>query len=640
MSKNDEEEYNNINELSEEESGSELDLKNGIEIIQEKQKTLPNSPGVYRMIGEGGVVLYVGKAKSLKKRVATYARGVAHTNMLTKVLSRVKDMEFTITHTESEALLLEANLIRRLKPRYNVLLRDDKSFPYIAIGMNHPFPYLAKHRGAREKGVEYFGPFANIHAVNDSLTILQKAFLIRTCSNSEFDARARPCMLYQIKRCSGPCTDMIKQDDYRELVDNARMFLRGKSRALQDEMGKEMMEASEALDFERAAILRDRIKALSSIKTSHNISPQSFANADVFAIHQEGGMSCVEVMFFRAAQNWGDKAYFPRHDKNLNAQEVLDSFIGQFYQSNPPPELIIMSHAPLQPKLMSEALSTLSGSKVTIQIPQRGDKKDILESVLNNARQTLSRKLAESSAITKIHDKIQEQFTLERSPERIEVYDNSHIQGTNAVGAMIVAGKEGFIKNQYRKWTIKDSRGGDDFAMMREVFTRRFARLKDTKENKKGESDENCPDLIIVDGGQIQLNAVLEVAKELGVDEMVKIIAMSKGRDRNSGREEFHEEGKAPYRLEMNDPILYYLQRLRDEAHRFVIGTHRKKRGKEFIKNPLDEIEGIGPLRKKALMSRFGSAKGVAGASVREISETPHINEELAKRIHAYFQSN
>ncbi len=611
-----------------------LDLKTGIEIIKEHHKTLPNSPGVYRMIGADGSVLYVGKAKSLKKRVATYARGAAHTNQLTRVLAMVRGMEFTVTHTESEALLLEANLIRRLKPRYNVLMRDDKSFPYIAIGLNHPSPFLAKHRGPREKGVEYFGPFASGQAVNDSITILQKAFMLRTCSDAEFENRSRPCMLYQIKRCAAPCVNLTNQLDYRELVDGARMFLRGKSSALQDELAGQMNNAAQVFDYEKAAILRDRIKALASIRTNQSIYPQSFANADIFAIHSQGGMTIIEVAFFRATQHWGNRAYFPKHDKSLSTQEILDSFIGQFYQSNPPPDLIIMNEPPLQKQLMEDALSMLAGSKVRISVPKQGDKKDILEQVIKNAQITLSRRLSETGAIGKILDEVQKQFNLETRPERIEVYDNSHIQGTNAVGAMIVAGPEGFMKNQYRKWTIKNAKGGDDFAMMREVFTRRFNRIKENLNDY-----ESRPDLIIIDGGQIQLAAVLDVARELEVDKMFKIVAMSKGVDRNAGREEFHEVDKAPYRLELNSPVLYYLQRLRDESHRFVIGAHRQKRGKEFVKNPLDEIGGIGPLRKKSLMSRFGSAKGVAGASVKELAETPHISEEIAKRIHAHFQS-
>lgn len=610
-----------------------LDLKTGIEIIQDYHKDLPNKPGVYRMIGENGQVLYVGKAKSLKKRVATYARGAAHTNQLTRILGQVRGMEFTITHTEAEALLLEANLIRRLKPRYNVLMRDDKSFPFIAIGLNHPSPYLTKHRGPRIKGVDYFGPFASGQAVNHSLTILQKAFMLRTCSDAEFENRSRPCMLYQIKRCSGPCVGAINHHDYRELVDNARLFLRGKSNALQNDLAQDMNEASKVLDYEKAAVLRDRIKALASIKNSQSLNPQSFTDADIFALHQEGGETCIEVFFFRAAQNWGNRAYFPRAEKGTSTNDILESFIGQFYQSHPPPDLIFTSHELENLELIEDALSMLNGgTRVNISCPKRGDKKDIVDHALNNARQTLARRMSQSNAIGKLHQLLGEKFELDGAPNRIEVYDNSHIQGTNAVGAMIVAGPEGFIKNQYRKWTIKDAKGGDDFHMMREVLTRRFSRLND-------ENDETLwPDLIIIDGGEIQLAVALDVARELNV-ENVKIIAMSKGLDRNAGREEFHEFGKAPYRLEAKDPVLYYLQRLRDESHRFVIGAHRQKRGKELTKNPLDAIEGIGPLRKKALMARFGSAKGVGVASVKELSDTPHISQELAIRIHEYFQS-
>ena len=610
-----------------------LDLKTGIEIIQDYHKDLPNKPGVYRMIGENGQVLYVGKAKSLKKRVATYARGAAHTNQLTRILGQVRGMEFTITHTEAEALLLEANLIRRLKPRYNVLMRDDKSFPFIAIGLNHPSPYLTKHRGPRIKGVDYFGPFASGQAVNHSLTILQKAFMLRTCSDAEFENRSRPCMLYQIKRYSGPCVGAINHQDYRELVDNARLFLRGKSNALQNDLAKDMNEASKVLDYEKAAVLRDRIKALASIKNSQSLNPQSFTDADIFALHQEGGETCIEVFFFRAAQNWGNRAYFPRAEKGTSTNDILESFIGQFYQSHPPPDLIFTSQDLENTELIEDALSMLNGgARVNISCPKRGDKKDIVDHALNNARQTLARRMSQSNAIGKLHQLLGEKFELDGPPNRIEVYDNSHIQGTNAVGAMIVAGPEGFMKNQYRKWTIKDAKGGDDFHMMREVLTRRFSRLND-------ENDETLwPDLIIIDGGEIQLAVALDVARELNV-ENVKIIAMSKGLDRNAGREEFHEFGKAPYRLEAKDPVLYYLQRLRDESHRFVIGAHRQKRGKELTKNPLDAIEGIGPLRKKALMARFGSAKGVGVASVKELSDTPHISQELAIRIHEYFQS-
>lgn len=610
-----------------------FDLKTGIAIIQEYQKDLPNKPGVYRMIGENGQILYVGKAKSLKKRVATYARGMAHTNQLTRILSQVRAMEFTITHTEAEALLLEANLIRRLKPRYNVLLRDDKSFPFIAIGLNHPSPYITKHRGPREKGIDYFGPFASGQAVNHSLTILQKAFMLRTCSNAEFENRSRPCMQYQIKRCAGPCVNAISPQDYRELVDGARLFLRGKTNALQNDLANEMNEAAKVYDYEKAAVLRDRIKALASIRNSQGINPQSFTDADIFAIHQEGGETCVEVFFFRAAQNWGNRAYFPRAEKGTSLNDIFESFIGQFYQNHPPPDLILLSHELENIEIFEEALSLLNGgTNVQITTPKRGDKKEIVDHAIENARQTLARKLSQSQTIAKLLDAIAQTFELEKRPQRIEVYDNSHIQGTNAIGAMIVAGEDGFLKNQYRKWTIKDAKGGDDFYMMREVLTRRFSRLL----NEKDENQQ--PDLIIIDGGQLQLAVALDVAKELKIDG-VKIIAMSKGIDRNSGREEFHQFGKKAFKLEPKDPALYYLQRLRDEAHRFVIGAHRQKRGRELVKNPLDMIENIGPLRKKALMARFGSAKGVASASIKELAQTPHISQELAVKIHSYFQS-
>ena len=615
----------------------ELDLRTGIEIIKDYHKTLPNSPGVYRMMGAEGQLLYVGKAKSLKKRVATYARGVGHTNQITRMLAMVRSMEFTITRTEAEALLLEANQIRAQKPRYNVLLRDDKSFPYISIGMGHPSPAISKHRGPRTKGADYFGPFASGFAVTHSLTILQKAFLLRTCSDAEFASRSRPCMLYQIKRCSAPCVELIDQSEYRELVDEARLFLRGRSSSLQDNLAKQMHKASENLDYETAARLRDRIRALSSVRNSQSVHPQTFSQADVLAIVLEGGVACIEIFFFRAGQNWGNRAYFPRlpsaQEGALDVAEILTSFIGQFYQTNAPPDLILLSHAPQDAAVLEDALSMLSGSNVKIAVPQRGEKLEIVNQVSNNARQTLARKLSQSSATNKILDALMDSFDLKIRPERIEIYDNSHIQGTNAVGAMVVAGADGFIRNQYRKWTIEDAKGGDDFSMMREVFRRRFTRLN------KETNEENLPDLIIVDGGPIQLNAVLEIADELQIDENIKIIAMSKGVDRNAGREEFHIRGQKPFRLPISDPVLYYLQRLRDEAHRFAIGAHRQKRTKELVKNPLDAIEGIGPLRKKSLMARFGSAKAVGVASVRELSATPHISEELAQRIYDYFQA-
>ncbi|KAF0186102.1 MAG: excinuclease ABC subunit C [Hyphomonadaceae bacterium] len=613
-----------------------LDLKSGVEIIAQFHKTLPNRPGVYRMIGEIGNVLYVGKAKSLKKRVATYARGIGHTNQITRMLGMVRGMEFTITHTEAEALLLEANLIRRLKPRYNVLMRDDKSFPFIAIGLDHPSPYLVKHRGPRQKGIDYFGPFANGFSLAKSLNILQKAFLLRSCSNAEFEGRSRPCMQYQIKRCSAPCCGLIAPEEYRELVDQARLFMRGRSNKLQDDLAKEMQVASNALDYERAATLRDRIRALAGIRDGQGLNPQGFSQADAFAIACDGGVSCIEVFFFRAGQNWGNRAYYPRHEKGLSESEILASFIGQFYQTNAPPDLILLSHEIDETGLLEEALGTLAGSKISLQVPKKGEKRDIILSILNNAKQTLARKLSESGAIAKLLDEVALRFELEERPNRIEVYDNSHIQGTNAVGAMIVAGPDGFIKNQYRKWTIKDAKGGDDSHMMREVLTRRFSRLNDIDTS----DDDLSPDLIIIDGGQIQLSVALEVARELGVVENIKIIAMSKGVDRNAGREEFHEVGKKPYRMPANDPVLYYLQRLRDESHRFVIGAHRAKRSAAAVKNPLSMIEGIGPLRKKALMGRFGSAKAVSTASIRDLAATPHVSEEIAKRIYDYFQDN
>jgi excinuclease ABC subunit C len=629
----------------------------GVAVIRDHLRRLPGKPGVYRMIGEDGEVLYVGKAKNLKNRVTSYARGIGHSNRIAKMITLTRAMEFVVTATETEALLLEANLIKRLRPRFNILMRDDKSFPYIAIRKDHDAPQVAKHRGARAKNVDYFGPFASVWAVNQSLTTLQKAFLLRSCTDSIYDSRSRPCMLHQIKRCAAPCVGLINKADYGELVDEATAFLRGKSVDLQTRLAADMHAASEEMDFEKAARLRDRIRALASIRAVQGINPQSFQEADVFAVALDGGMSCIQVFFFRAGQNWGNRAYFPKHGKDETEADILDAFMAQFYDDKPPPSLILTSHQPPSHELLEAALSVRADGKVEVRCPQRGEKREIVTHAANNAREALGRKMAESGTQSKLLEGVAQAFGLAEPPTRIEIYDNSHIQGTHAVGAMVVAGPDGFEKNQYRKWTIKDAGGGDDFAMMREVFTRRFARLIKAEEEdmppqvdqegnlidmigKKGSnSDAVWPDIILIDGGEIQLGVVRDVAREMGIDETdVRLISIAKGIDRDAGRETFHSPGKAPFRLEPKDPVLYYLQRLRDEAHRFAIGAHRQKRSAAISKNPLDEIGGIGPMRKKAILARFGSARGVARAAISELMEVPGVNEELAARIQAFFQ--
>jgi excinuclease ABC subunit C len=628
----------------------------GGEIIADYVRRLPGKPGVYRMIGADAEVLYVGKAKNLKNRVTSYARGIGHSNRIARMIGLTRAMEFVVTATETEALLLEANLIKRLRPRFNILMRDDKSFPYIAIRRDHEAPQISKHRGARAKNVDYFGPFASVWAVNASLTTLQKAFLLRSCTDSVYEGRSRPCMLHQIKRCSAPCVGLVSKADYGELVDEATAFLRGKSADLQNRLAADMHKASDDMDFEGAARLRDRIRALASIRATQGINPQSFQEADVFGVALQSGMSCIQVFFFRAGQNWGNRAYFPKHEKDASEAEILDAFIAQFYDDKPAPSLILTSHPLPGEALLAEALSLRMDFKVEIRCPQRGEKRDTVAYASSNARESLARKLAESGTQTKLLDGVAEVFGLAEAPERIEIYDNSHIQGSHAVGAMVVAGPDGFEKSQYRKWTIKDAKGGDDFAMMREVFTRRFSRLVapepeelppsvdqdgnliEMAGGKNKNRDTVWPDVILIDGGEQQLAVVLEVARELGVEDDIKLISIAKGVDRDAGREFFHTLGRAPFRLEPKDPVLYYLQRLRDEAHRFAIGAHRQKRSIAISKNPLDEIAGVGPMRKKAILARFGSARGVARAALSELMEVPGVNEELAARIQAYFQ--
>ena len=613
----------------------------GAERIAAYLKTLPDSPGVYRMMNAAGDVLYVGKAKSLKKRVSSYALRGAHNERISHMIAETTEMLFVTTASETDALLLESNLIKRLKPRYNVSYRDDKSFPNILLREDHPFPQLLKHRGAKTiKGI-YFGPFANAGAVNRTLNTLQRAFLLRSCSDSVFESRTRPCLLFQIKRCSAPCVNRIDLAGYHELAEEAESFLKGKSQSVQDELKTEMTTASDAMDFEAAAKLRDRLKAMSHIQSSQGVNPSTFDEADLFAAHAEGGQTCIQVFFFRAGQNWGNWPYFPRHDRDLPLAEVLESFVGQFYDERTAPGLILTSEELPGRVLLAEALGTRAQQKVEIAMPQRGEKRDIMERALTNAREQLGRRMAENSAQTQLLEGVADVFALEAPPRRIEVYDNSHIQGAHALGAFIVAGPEGFEKGQYRKFNIKNEEltPGDDYAMMREVLTRRFARMvKEDASSAEDTTHWRRPDLVLIDGGPGQLSIASQVFADLGVED-VALVGISKGPDRDAGREHFYMPGKEPFRLDPKSPILYYLQRLRDEAHRFVIGGHRKKRSAAIGVNPLDEIAGVGANRKRALLQHFGSAKAVSAASLTDLSSVEGVSATLAKKIFDFFHS-
>ncbi|MGH7022948.1 MAG: excinuclease ABC subunit UvrC [Caulobacteraceae bacterium] len=608
----------------------------GPELIKDEVRRLPDAPGVYRMFGEEGEALYVGKARSLKKRVAQYAQGRFHTQRIALMVSLTRSMEFTSTRTEADALLLEINLIKQLKPRFNVLLRDDKSFPEIVIRREHPAAQLRKHRGAHSIKGDYFGPFASAWAVNRTLNTLQKAFLLRSCSDNVYETRTRPCLLHQIRRCSAPCVGLISLEDYQGLVDQAEAFLTGRSRAVMARMSADMQAASDAQEFEQAARLRDRIRALSSVAQETQVNPRTVDEADVFALHAEGGAACVQVFFFRAGQNWGNRAYFPRVDKSDGEAEIMAAFLGQFYEDRPIPRLILANVAPNERELLAEAFCIKAGRKVEIATPSRGEKRHLVAHALANAREALGRKMAESSTQARLLTGVCEAFGLEAQPERIEVYDNSHISGTNAVGGMIVAGPEGFQKNQYRKFNIRSSEltPGDDYGMMREVLRRRFSRL--AKEEEAGDNPPR-PDLVLVDGGAGQLDAAREVMADLGVDD-IAVVGVAKGPDRDAGLERFFVPGKAPFMLEPKSPVLYYLQRLRDEAHRFAIGAHRTRRAGEMRRNPLDDIEGVGPGRKKALLHAFGSARGVSRASMDDLEKVEGVSAPLARRIHDHFR--
>ncbi len=620
---------------------SEGTLAIGRAAIERAVKLAPTSPGVYRMLNAANDVLYVGKAKSVKKRLASYARPTGQVARIARMIAMTANVEMISTATETEALLLEANLIKQLRPRFNVQLRDDKSFPYILITGDHWAPQIVKHRGAQTRPGRYFGPFASVGAVNRTITALQRAFLVRSCTDSFFESRTRPCLLYQIKRCSGPCTGEIDFPGYTELVREANEFLSGRSRLVKQELAGEMEKAAHELEFERAALYRDRLAALSAIQSQQGINPRTVEEADVFAIHQEGGYSCVEVFFFRTGQNWGNRAYFPRADKSIEAGEVLGSFLAQFYDDKPPPKLILLSHRVDDQDLLAEALSVKAGSKVEVSTPQRGEKKELVAHALTNAREALGRKLADTATQTRLLEGLSTALGLPRVPKRIEVYDNSHIQGTNAVGAMIVAGPEGFLKNQYRKFNIK-SEGlapGDDYGMMREVLQRRFKRLiNDAAEGKKPSDDAvpQWPDLVIIDGGQGQLNAAREIFTGLNLTD-VSLIAVAKGPDRDAGRETLFMPDRPSIKLEPRDPVLYFIQRLRDEAHRFVIGSHRKLRKKDIREAGLQEIPGIGPSRKRALLHHFGTLKEIERASVADLGKVPGVSAESARKIFDFF---
>ena len=611
----------------------------GIDVIKDNLKRLPGKAGVYRMFGETGEVLYVGKARNLKARVSNYTRLGGHTQRIARMISMTRRMEFVVTETETEALLLEANLIKRYAPRYNILLRDDKSFPYILIRRDHEAPQIRKYRGSKQDQGDYFGPFANAGAVMRTLDTLQKAFLLRTCEDSVYNVRTRPCMLHQIKRCAAPCVGLISTDDYQDLANEAADFLRGKGADLQKRLAGEMETAADAMEFEKAARLRDRIRALAHVRASQDVNPEDIEEADVFAIEMEGGVSCVQVFFIRAGQNWGATAHFPRHEKDQTSEEVMSAFLVQFYDRRPPPRLMLVNDMPDQADLISEALELKAGRKVEIRRPERGSKKDLVAQAVRNAREALSRKLSETASQARLLKEVAKVFDLEEPPTRIEIYDNSHIQGSNAVGGMVVAGPEGFMKSAYRKFNIKDKsiEPGDDYGMMREVMRRRFTRA--LKERDEGDGS-NWPDLVLIDGGLGQLSAVIEALAEMGITpDDVTLVSIAKGVERNAGREQFFRPGRAPFRLPETAPVLYYLQRLRDEAHRWAIGAHRAKRSADITKSPLDEIEGIGPARKKALLHHFGSAKGVSRAKVADLSAVEGVSEALAERIWGHFNS-
>ncbi|RMC37471.1 excinuclease ABC subunit UvrC [Paracoccus alkanivorans] len=614
-----------------------MNQKTGHALIQDYLRTLERSPGVYRMLDAQGAVLYVGKARDLRARVSNYARPSGHSARIARMIRETCSMMFLTTRTETEALLLEQNLIKQLKPRYNVLLRDDKSFPNILVAKSHAFPQIKKHRGAKSEKGDYYGPFASAGAVNRTLNQLQRVFLLRNCTDSVFESRTRPCLLYQIKRCSAPCVGRISEKDYAGLVSDAERFLQGKSTDIQATLAREMAEASEAMEFERAAALRDRIKALTAVQSVQAINPRGVAEADIIALHMESGQACVQVFFIRGNQSWGNRDFYPRLGGAESQDEVMQAFLMQFYDDKPPPRMILLSHPPEDPELTAEVLGQRAGRRVEVLAPQRGEKFELVTNALRNARESLARRMSESAAQQKLLAGVAEAFDLPAAPRRIEVYDNSHIQGSNAVGGMIVAGPEGYVKSQYRKFNIKGTEitPGDDFGMMKEVLTRRFQRLLKEDPDRQTEA---WPDLLLIDGGAGQVSAVESILTELGVDDM-PVIGVAKGVDRDHGKEEFHRPGKRPFALRMNDPVLYFVQRLRDEAHRWAIGTHRARRAKSVMANPLDEISGIGAARKRALLAHFGSAKAVSRAGLPDLQAVEGISAAMAQKVYDHFHA-
>ncbi len=668
-------------------------MRQGAAAIRKAWAGLPMGPGVYRMIAADGEVLYVGKARSLKKRVASYTRAGGHSRRIAQMIALTASMVFVSTETETEALLLEANYIKQMRPRFNVLMRDDKSFPFILVTRDHEAPQITKHRGAHNRKGDYYGPFASVWAVNRTLNALQRAFLLRSCSDSYYDNRTRPCLLFQIKRCSGPCTGEVGQEDYAELVRETRDFLSGKSRAVRERLAGEMTSAAEAMEFERAARLRDRIAALSAIQGSQGINPKSVEEADVFAVIEEAGQFAVEVFFFRTYQNWGNRTYYPRADRSLSAGEVLDSFLIQFYLDKPPPRLILLSHEIENRAILAEVLTGRARQAVEIAVPQRGEKRELVDHAAQNAREALGRKLAETASQEKLLAALGGAFGIARAIRRVEVYDNSHIMGSNAVGALIVAGPSGFMKAHYRTFNMKDITPGDDYGMMRQMLRRRFSRLlRESRPDEDKASLENgmepgdqlpepdlppeavdpllagspegspdigadtgvpdpdapspWPDLLLIDGGKGQLEAVRSVLAELGVPVLfgpggvphgVAVVGIAKGPDRDAGRETFFIAGRDSFKLAERDPALYFVQRLRDEAHRFAIGTHRARRKKDITRSPLDEVGGVGPARKRALLHAFGTAKAISRAALSDLEKVPGVNAATARRIYDFF---
>ncbi|WP_284166098.1 excinuclease ABC subunit UvrC [Frigidibacter sp. SD6-1] len=611
--------------------------RTGHAVIQSYLRLLSGQPGVYRMLDAEARVLYVGKARNLKARVSNYARPGGHSARIARMIDQTASMMFLTTRTETEALLLEQNLIKQLKPHFNVLLRDDKSFPNILVSRESAFPQIKKHRGAKTEKGDYYGPFASAMAVNRTLNQLQKVFLLRNCSDAMFASRTRPCLLYQIKRCSAPCTGLISEADYGALVGDAERFLQGRTTAVQEKLAADMAAAAEAMEYERAAALRDRIRALTQVQQAQGINPRGVTEADVIALHMDGGQACVQVFFIRANQSWGNRDFYPRTGAGAGEAEVLEAFLGQFYDNKEPPRLILLSHPIEDADLMVQLLSDRAGRKVELAVPQRGEKAELVENAARNARESLGRKMSETAAQSKLLEALAEAFDLEAPPQRIEIYDNSHIQGTNAVGGMVVAGPEGFVKSQYRKFNIRSEAGAnsDDFGMMKEVLTRRFERL--LKEDPDRQSDA-WPDLLLIDGGAGQVSAVAGILEDLGIED-VPFIGVAKGIDRDLGKEEFHRPGERPFALPHNSPVLYFIQRLRDEAHRWAIGAHRAKRAKAVGATPLDDIPGIGAARKRALLAHFGSAKAVSRAGLADLKAVEGISETMAQTVYDFFHA-